>query len=108
MTDPTRDAADDSPRGSFKALLLALAVLVAVMLWIWSQGAEQRALRDLPAAERAALYERTLANLHNVCASSDLALDEYCRDQARILRELPECDEACRELARAQVGRRGP
>ena len=108
MTDPTRDAADDSPRGSFKALLLALAVLVAVMFWIWSQGAEQRALRDLPADERAALYERTLENVQSVCASPDLALDEYCRDQARTLLELPECDEGCRELGRTQVGRRTP
>ncbi len=46
--------------------------------------------RGLPADERAVLYEHTLANLQTVCAIADLALDDYCR-----------------ELARIQVGRRG-
>lgn len=108
MSSPNDAAAGETPRRSLKPVTLSLAVLAAVALWIWWQGSEQRALRDLPAAERAALYERTRANLESVCASSDLALDEYCREQARILLELPECDGACRELGRAQVGRRGP
>jgi hypothetical protein len=78
-----------------------------VAAWIWLEGSERRAIRNLPADERAALYERTLANVRTVCASPDLALHEYCREQARILLEFPECDEACRDLARIQIGRRG-
>jgi hypothetical protein len=102
------DAAGEAPRRSLKTVVLSLAVLVALATWVWWQGSEQRALHNLPAAERAALYERTLANVQTVCASSDPALDGYCREQARILLELPECDEPCRALGRTQVGRRGP
>jgi hypothetical protein len=86
-------------------MLLALSVLGALGLWIWLQGSEHRAILDLPADQRAALYERTLANVQTVCASQDLALDEFCREQARILLELPECDEGCRAIAHMQIGR---
>ena len=89
-------------------MLLALGALAAVAFWVWSLWSEQRAIRSLPEGERVALYERTLANLQSVCASPDPALADYCREQARILLEFPECDEACRELARLQIGRRSP
>lgn len=89
-------------------MLLALSVLIAIGVWIWFQGSEQRAIRNLPADERAALYRRTRANVETVCASQDLALEEYCRDQARLLLEFPECDDACREMASTRVGSRAP
>jgi len=108
MSDPNHEGASEAPRRSLRSMILALSVLIAVSLWIWSQGSEQRAIRNLPATERNALYQRTLANVQTVCASGDLALDEYCRDQARFLLEFPECDAACREQARVQVGRREP
>ena len=108
MSDPNESRLRAAPRRSLKTTALALAVLIGVALWIWLQGSEQRAIGNLPEAERVALYERTLANVQSVCVSPDLALDEYCRDQARILLEFPECDADCREQARVQAGRRNP
>ena len=105
---PNDAARGETPRRSLRAVAASLAVLAAVALLVWWQGSEQRAIRNLPAVERAALYERTLANVRSVCASPDLALDEYCREQTRILLEFPECDDACREAARGQIGRRHP
>jgi hypothetical protein len=94
--------------GILRSTILALCVIGAIAFWIWSEGAERRALRDLPEAEREAVYRRTLENYGAVCASGDLALDEYCRGQAQILLAFPECDEACRALAGHTLGRRGP
>lgn len=91
-----------------RSTLLALGVLGAIAFWIWSAGAERRALRSLPPAERQAVYGRTLENFRAVCASGDLALDEYCRGQAQILLAFPECDVSCRTLATHTLGRRGP
>jgi type VI protein secretion system component VasK len=85
-------------------IVLALALVALAAYWIWSLQSERRAIRNLPPAERAALYERTLADVTKVCASSDASLDAYCQEQARVLLSLPECDGACRELALRQVG----
>ncbi len=56
-------------------------------------------LRDLPAGERAALVDRTLANLKDVCHGADRPRD-FCREQATMVLQLPECDGGCREEAR--------
>ena len=88
-----------------KSLVIALCVLAVAAWWIWSLGAEQRAIRSLPRDERAALYQRTLENVQTICASSDLALGPYCAEQSRILLLFAECDADCRELARLQLGR---
>lgn len=94
--------------GPLRSILLALSVLGAVAFWIWSEGAERRALRNLPPAERQAVYERSLENFRAVCASGELALGEYCREQAQILLAFPECDESCRALSGHSLGRGGP
>jgi len=92
-------------RSPNRTIAIALAVLIAVGLWLWFAGAEQRAIRSLPRDERAALYQRTLENVRTICASSDLALGPYCAEQSRILLLFAECDADCRELARLQLGR---
>ena len=78
---------------------LALVLLLLIALWTVDRRAEERALRNLPEADRRALYERTLENVRTVCArdaSSELVA--YCRDQAEVLLALPECDAACKAL----------
>jgi hypothetical protein len=108
MSDPNPDGAREAPRRRPRSMLLALSLLIAIGVWIWWQGSERRAIRNLPVYERAALYQRTLANVKTVCGSSDLALEEYCRDQARLLLEFPECDDVCREMASTRIGSRAP
>jgi len=107
MSEPGPERASGAPRPTLRPMVLAAFVLAAVAIWIWSQGAERRGFRGLPADERKAVYLRTLENLQTVCASPDLALEEYCREQARVLLAFPECDASCREIARLQIGRRG-
>lgn len=90
---------------STRPIAIALAALIAVGLWLWFAGSEQRAIRRLPRDQRVALYQRTLENVRTICANTDLALGPYCAEQARILLLFAECDASCRELAGLQLGR---
>jgi hypothetical protein len=82
-------------------LLGATLVVAAVLVWWWSRGGEAGALRALPDRERSALHQRTMENLRTICArDSTAALRRFCREQAEIVLKLPECDDACRELAK--------
>ncbi len=56
-------------------------------------------VRNLPAEQRAALVERTLANLKDVCHGAERPRD-FCRDEASLVLQVPECDEVCRAQAR--------
>lgn len=81
--------------------MVAFAVaLVALVMWLLSSGTVS--LRQLPAEERAALYERTLANLHDICRTSDRPR-EFCKEQATLLLSLPECEPACHAEARQEL-----
>jgi hypothetical protein len=93
------------PRLKSRSLLIACAIAFGAGYWIWSLGAEQRAIRGLPRDERIALFERTLETVRTTCASRDLALGPYCAEQARVLLLFSECDEECRKLATLQLGR---
>jgi hypothetical protein len=44
-------------------LLLFLAAFAGIGYWIWTQGAQRRAVEALPSGERRLLYSRTLENL---------------------------------------------
>jgi len=95
----------------WKGLLVALVVaLFGVFIALrWSRdAAETRALLRMPDAERKVLYERTLRSTESLCAQAgtDPALVDRCESSAQFLLAFPECDDACRELARAHW--RGP
>jgi hypothetical protein len=61
----------------------------------------QAEIAALPAVERTALYDRTLATLRTVCAgSSGPQVADYCQDPADFVVGFPDCDQACRDLAR--------
>jgi len=84
---------------------IIMGIAGAVVLLLWSEGAERRAIRDMPKAERQTLYTRTLQNLKMVCAPPDDAMRDFCAAQARLVTEFPECDRACQELADRQLSR---
>lgn len=108
MTPETNGRGRGESRRTSTSILVVLGVLGGFAFWIWSQGAERRAIRRLPEAARTAAYERTLENVRTVCAAPELALEDYCREQAVLLLEFPECDEACHELANGRIARRAP
>ena len=67
---------------------------------LWHRAGEQE-LRELPEAQRVAFYHRTLETLRTTCmAASGPRLTDYCHEQAALVVHFPECDAACRELAR--------
>jgi hypothetical protein len=102
------------PAGRSRRLLVALAiVLVAAAVgafWSWREGAERRAIARLPAAERGELYQRELDTFRTLCGQAPRRdeLQPQCRERASFILEFPECDPACRQLARIHIdaGRR--
>lgn len=87
-------------RAGAVGVLLAIG-LVATAL-IHAAGRDARAIRELPADARAALYARTLQNLESICgADSASMLPDLCNDQARLALAFPECDAGCTRVARA-------
>lgn len=84
-------------------LLAGLVIILAVVL-VRAGGEEERALRRLPPAERAALYHRTMDTLTSVCAGERRdELRDLCSDQARLVLLFPECDASCQTTAREQL-----
>ena len=87
--------------GSPLPIVVAFAVaLVSLVMWFLMSGTGS--LRQLPAEERAGLYQRTLANLHDICRASDRPR-EFCKGQATLLLSLSECQQACQAQARQEV-----
>jgi hypothetical protein len=68
-----------------------------VWLWVSAGSAERNAISSLPEPERRALYRRTLDTLASTCdlTKRPSGLENFCREQAELIRQFPECDEAC-------------
>ncbi len=73
---------------------------LGLVFWVLSGGPGPAAPRSLPPQERAALAQRTLANLREVCHLPDRPR-EFCREQASLLLGLRECGDSCRADAQA-------
>ena len=78
-------------------LALALPIL-AIFLWVWSLGTERRAIHDLPAAQRAAVYADTMRTFAAMCVPPRTGLEKHCRSQAGFLVNFADCDQHCRDL----------
>jgi len=92
-----------APSGMPSRLPIAIAFAVALLglvMWLLTRG--PGSLQNLPAEERAGLYQRTLANLQDICRANDRPR-EFCVEQARLLLSLPECDQACQADARQEL-----
>ena len=91
-----------------RALLSAIALgsLLALIAgyWWWSSSGEGREIRELPAAQRQALYRRTMENLQTICdPAPGRSMREFCRRQAALALEFSECDDGCRRVARRHL-----
>jgi|RhiMethySRZTD1v2_1073278.scaffolds.fasta_scaffold449380_3 hypothetical protein len=84
---------------------LALIAVVVLALWSWREGAEQRAIGQLPADERAELYRRELGSFRTLCGQGprEDELQKQCKDKAQFIVEFPECDEECHRLAASHM-----
>jgi hypothetical protein len=91
-------------RAGIRAALPVLVVGSLLAYWIWNEGEQRKALRELPAADRQPLFERTRQNLQSVCRGARVqrpaGLAGYCREQAEFILQFPECDAECSNLAR--------
>jgi hypothetical protein len=84
-------------------VILLLAAIGCVVLWHWTRDDETTAIRALPATDRRALFEGTLRTLQAVCDAQrrPSGLDGFCNEQAIFVAQFPECEAACRALAKA-------
>jgi len=81
------------------------AIAVAGFAWWWSATAEDRALRALPEPERRGLYRRTMDNLETICEpAAPRSMRDFCRAQAQLAAQLPDCDDSCQDIARRHLG----
>lgn len=97
---------DDGWRRAWTQGFVALVVFAFVGLYFWQSDKNRHAVADLDAADRRALYQRTMQTLETVCADRpDAGLVEMCREQAEIVIALPECDAHCHEVARSAIAR---
>lgn len=82
------------------ACAAACAVVFGAIVAVRRASAPEPELMALPAAERAALYERTRATLAGPCRTAEgPVLTEHCRAQAELIVRFPECEAECRALA---------
>ena len=110
----SRGKAPDDPRADVssherKARFVLIASIVGALGLFWvgtrlSRREETAGIRVLPAAERQALYTRTLDEISNLCRTDSAAsgeLRDHCVAQAQFVLELPECGDACQRAAAA-------
>lgn len=84
--------------------LAVVALAAAIVSYWWMAGEEARTIRALPPAQRAPLFQRTMDNLRNVCdPAPGRSLRDFCRTEAQRALQFPECDGACREIARRHL-----
>ncbi len=87
------------PSDRLTKLVVVAAIAAVIAILIGAQDRTGRAIRSLPEAERHALYQRTFDTLRSTCKVDASNLDEYCREQASLIEQFPECDRDCRTVA---------
>ncbi|MFL5347785.1 MAG: hypothetical protein ACJ8AT_23600 [Hyalangium sp.] len=84
----------------WQRLLLIGILLVALLLVLitWGALSERRAVERMAPQERALLFQQTWKGFELLCqGQADPGLVSRCGDQARFLKEFPECQEDCRQ-----------
>jgi hypothetical protein len=99
--EPIRGTPEPSKRSWWAPLLIIPGLLLVAVVAI-SRVQLVKSVRDLPAADRAALYHRTLTDVDTACSAPeahDGALRDHCVRQAEFLTLFPDCDARCQQLA---------
>lgn len=82
-------------------MALVGAGLAFVAFVAFSRAQLLKSVRELPGADRSALYQRTLTDVDACRApeAHDGALRDHCLRQAEFLTLFPDCDARCQQLA---------
>ena len=99
--EPIRSTPEPSKRSWWRLVLVVSGLLLVAVVGI-SRARLVKSVRDLPAADRSALYRRTLADVETACSAPeahDGALRDHCVRQAEFLTLFPDCDTRCQRLA---------
>jgi len=103
VAEPIQSPAEPQKRSWWALVLVVPALLLVAVVGI-SRAQLVKSLRGLPAADRAALYHRTLTDVDTTCTvpeARDGALRDHCLRQAEFLTLFPDCDARCQQLARS-------
>jgi hypothetical protein len=101
---PPRAAPRPRWHGWAGVVAIVLGVAGLLFAWGWAASAPARALRALPAPQRAVVLSHALDALRTVCdPAPPRSLRAFCRQQAEVALAFRECDAACREVARRNM-----
>jgi hypothetical protein len=94
-------------RGRAWRILAVVLAAVILLAFLWSLGAEQRAIGRMDPVERRAVYEQAFGELQRLCGSGprDDVLEKRCVEQIQFISQFPECDARCQEIARSHTPR---
>lgn len=81
-------------------IAVVVVPLLLLVVWVWWLGAERRAIRSMPAQERAELFETTIRGFEDLCTPPRTGLENHCRREASFLINFPECDDHCLSITR--------
>ena len=91
-------------RAAISALGMGGVLVLIAGYWWWTSAGEGREIRELPPVQRHGLYLRTMENLKTICdPAPGRSMREFCRTQAALALEFPECDDDCRRTARRHL-----
>jgi hypothetical protein len=101
---PSPPPAASGRRALFSAIATGALLVLLSGYWWWTSSGEGREIRDLPPAQRKGLYQRTMENLKTICdPAPGRSMREFCRRQAALAVEFPECDDDCHRIARRHL-----
>jgi hypothetical protein len=81
-------------------LAVSVVALASLGAWVWHIRTQWQEANQ----HRGEMYQRTLETVRSVCVNPKPGVESYCRDQALLLLEFPECDPECVALARKVRG----
>jgi hypothetical protein len=100
-SEPIQSVAEPSRSGGWALALVGVGLALVAGVAV-SRVQQVKSIRNLPAADRLALYHRTLTDVDTTCTTPearDGALRDHCLGQAQFLTLFPDCDARCQRLA---------
>jgi hypothetical protein len=92
-----KDTGHSRARRRSRAFAIASLCVLLLAASVWAWWLHRDDVLQLPEPERRALYQHTLDTLDAFCDPTKglTGLDAYCRQQAELIVQFPECNPAC-------------
>jgi hypothetical protein len=100
-SEPIQSVAEPSKSGRWALALVGVGLALVAGVAV-SRAQQVKSIRNLPDADRLALFHRTLTDVDTTCTTPearDGALRDHCLGQAQFLTLFPDCDARCQQLA---------